>query len=179
MLIIKIPKSELWDEVKEEFLNFDGQTIKLEHSLISLSKWESKWHKPFMALEKTTEETLDYIRCMTISQNIKPETYKYLSKDNLKDIDDYIDSTMTATTFRKSNKKVTKGETITAELIYYWMITFNIYMECEKWHLNRLLTLINVCNVKNQPAKKRSENEIRSNNRSENERRKAKYNTKG
>ena len=161
MLTITIPATEMFDDEKQEFIPFKEQTLQLEHSLVSLSKWESKWCKPFLKQEeKTLEETLDYIKCMTITQNVDPQAYSRLTNANIKQILDYIDAPMTATTFREDNSKGRGKETITSELIYYWMISLNIPMECQKWHLNRLLTLVRVCNVKNTPPKKRSKRDI-------------------
>lgn len=161
MLRITIPASELWDENKEEFVIVaKEQTLQLEHSLVSLSKWESNWHKPFLTKEdKTYEETIDYIKCMTITQNVNPEVYDRLTNSNISAINKYIEDSMTATVFRNDNQNSRNREQITSELIYYWMISLNIPMECQKWHLNRLLTLIRVCNIKNAPPKKRSKSE--------------------
>lgn len=188
MLSITIPasKSEYWDEKNEEFIyreNGKEQTLELEHSLVSLSKWESKWHKSFLhCLEKdklTFDEIIYYVKCMTLNRNVDDKVYKCLTKENIKDINDYINNPMTATTINEP-KSGTKGrEIITSELIYYWMISSSIPFECEKWHLNRLLTLIRVCNVKNQPAKKMSSREIMSRNRALNEARKKQLNSKG
>ena len=180
MLTLNIPKIEKWDECKQEFIYVKDQTLQLEHSLVSLSKWESKWHKAFLGKqEKTDEETLDYIRCMTLTKNVDPMIYKCLNSSVIKQIKEYIDDPMTATVF--SNDKTSKAnrEIVTAELIYYWMIALNIPFECQKWHLNRLLTLIQVCNIKNQPPKKMSRREILSRNASINAARRQKYNTKG
>ena len=180
MLQLTIPGVEEWDPVKEEFATvIKEHTLQLEHSLVSLSKWEAKWCKPFLAQDTTTfEETADYVRCMTITQNVNPNVYKYLTDDNVHAVKDYIDAKMTATWFSdKAGKKGKRGnETITSELIYFWMIAYNIPFTCEKWHLNRLLTLIRVCEIKNNPPKnnKMSMNEIYSQNRSLNDaRRKA------
>ena len=170
MLQLTIPGVEDWDPIKEEFVTKTKEcTIQLEHSLVSLSKWESKWNKPFLAQDTTTfEETIDYVRCMTITQNVNPEVYKYLTDENINTIKSYIDAKMTATWFSdKAGKRGKKGnETITSELIYYWMIAYNIPAEYQKWHLNRLLTLIRVCEIKNNPPKnnKMSMNEIYSQN---------------
>ena len=180
MLTLIIPETELWDEGKQEFIYVKAQTLQLEHSLVSLSKWESKWCKAFIEKqEKTDEETLDYIRCMTLTKNVDPMVYKYLNKSSIDKIYDYINAPMTATVF--SNTQTGKGsrEIVTAELIYYWMIALNIPFECQKWHLNRLLTLIQVCNIKNQPPKKMSRREILSRNASLNAARRQKYNTTG
>lgn len=179
MLTVVIPKSEFWDEKKEAFINIEGCSFNIEHSLVSLSKWESKWKKPFLSKDnKTKEEQLDYIRCMTITQNVDPKVYNFISNKQFMEIDNYINNSMTATTFSDSNTN-NKNEIITAEIIYYWMITLNIPFECQKWHLQRLLTLIKVCSIKSSPQKKMTTREIMSRNKSLNKARKAKYNTKG
>lgn len=179
MLKIIIPETELYDEVREEFITLKSQELQLEHSLVSISKWESKWHKPFLSnKEKTTEEILDYIKCMTITQNVKDETYNRLNGKNIKAINDYIGDSMTATTFNDNNNKPSR-EIITAEIIYYWMIVNQIPMECQKWHINRLLTLIKVCSIKNSPSKKMSKQEILNRNRALNAARKKELNTTG
>lgn len=180
MLQIKIPATEFWDENKEEFVtNTEEQTLQLEHSLVSISKWESKWNKPFLnRSDKTTEEVLDYIKCMTITQNVKDETYERLTSKNIEDINEYISAPMTATTFHNKNQGISR-ETITSELIYYWMISLNIPMECQKWHINRLLTLIRVCNVKNTPPKKMNKREIASHYASLNAARRKQFNSNG
>lgn len=180
MLQITIPATELFDDDKQEFVYTKEQTLKLEHSLVSLSKWESRWQKPFLTKEeRTIEETIDYIKCMTITQNVDPDIYNYITNDNVRKVNAYIDAPMTATTFSNNGKGRPNREQITSELIYYWMISLNIPFECQKWHLNRLLTLIRVCNIKNQPAKKMSKGEIMSRNRALNEARKKQLNTKG
>ena len=181
MLQIKVPLiAERWDEEKEEFIEAKYQTLSLEHSLVSLSKWESKWCKPFLTKEdKTAEETLDYIKFMTVTQNVKPEIYDHLTADNIAEINDYIGAPMTATTFSDDRTSKNRREIITAELIYYWMIALNIPFECQKWHLNRLLTLIRVCNIKNSPPKKMSKQEIANRNAALNAARRKQLNTKG
>lgn len=180
MLQITIPAVEQWDERKQEFVTTKEQTLQLEHSLVSLSKWESKWCKAFLTKqEKTFEETLDYIKCMTITQNVNPEVYNYLTNKNIDEINKYIEAPMTATYFLDDKTVKTSREQITAELIYYWMIALNIPFECQKWHLNRLLTLIKVCNIKNQPPKKRSRKEIMSRNAALNAARRKQLNTRG
>ena len=180
MLRITIPAAEFWDEVNEEFVYAKEQTLQLEHSLVSLSKWESKWRKAFLGKqEKTEEEILDYVKCMTLTQNVNPEVYTRLTTDNYKEINAYIESPMTATFF--SEDKTAKGgrETVTSELIYYWMISLNIPVEFQKWHLNRLLTLIRVCNVKNSPPKRRSKREIMRRNAALDAARRSRLNSKG
>ncbi len=179
MLTLTIPPTEMFDDVNQEFLVSRGCVVQLEHSLVSLSKWESKWCIPFLSKkDKTTEQTIDYVRCMTITQNVEPTAYLGLTKELLSKINDYITAPMTATTF--SDQKGPKNrDIITSELIYYWMISFNIPFECQKWHLNRLLTLINVCNIKNQPAKKTTTKDLALRNKALNDARRAQYNTKG
>lgn len=179
MLTITIPSIELFDEEKQEFINAKEQTLQLEHSLVSLSKWESKWEKPFLTQKKKTrEESLDYIRCMTLTQNVPPEVYRGITDTLMDEISVYIDRSMTATILPASDK-ATSRETVTAELIYYWMIALTIPFECQKWHLNRLLTLINVCSIKNDPPKKMSSQELATRNRSLNEARRKAMNTRG
>jgi hypothetical protein len=181
MLHITIPPVDMWDERKQEFISSKGQTLQLEHSLVSLSKWESKWCKAFLSnREMTQEESIDYIRCMTITQNVPDEVYHAIPDSIIKEVSEYIAKPMTATWFADEGKKASSnGETVTAELIYYWMIALNIPMECQKWHLNRLLTLIKVCNIKNQPPKKRSKRDIMSRNAALNAARKKQFNTTG
>lgn len=161
MLNLKISKKELWDEKNEKFIQVPECEIQLEHSLVSLSKWESKWHKSFLKekLDSNSEEALDYIRCMTKTQNVNQDIYKYLSTDEINKIADYINDPMSATTF-SNNETAKSNEYITSELIYYWMIAYNIPSEYQKWHLNRLITLIRICQIKNTPAKKMSRNDV-------------------
>lgn len=171
---------EGWDEQKEEFVEGKTQVLQLEHSLISLSKWESKWCKPFLSsTDKTDEEILDYIKLMTLTQNVDPEVYAHLSVENFKEIDEYINAPMTATTFTEDKSGKRNREIVTAELIYYWMIALQIPFECQKWHLNRLLTLVRVCNVKNTPPKKYSKRETASSYAALNAARRKQMNTKG
>ena len=180
MLRITIPETEFFDEINEVFFNIKEQTLQLEHSLVSISKWESKWNKPFLDdKQKSVEETLDYIRCMTLTQNVDPITYLGVTDDILNKVWEYIDAPMTATWFNEESKNSKNREVVTSELIYYWMLAHNIPFECQKWHLNRLLTLIRVCNVKNSPPKQMSQAEIMKRNHELNEARKKKLNTRG
>lgn len=165
MLKIVVPAREYYNELTGEFTMSKEHTLQLEHSLLSLAKWESKWHKPFLSKDpKTYEETIDYIRCMTITQNVPKSAYADLSDENLREIQVYIDDPMTATWFSKQSNKNFSREIITAEIIYYWMVSLQIPFECEKWHLSRLITLVRVCNEKNAekngPAKKMGKNEL-------------------
>ena len=180
MLTITIPAVEMFNEETQEFFSTKEQTLQLEHSLVSLSKWESKWNKAFLTKnDKTFEETIDYVRCMTITQNVDPSVYQFLTRSNIEEIHNYISAPMTATTFYRDTQNGRSSETVTAELIYYWMISLNIPMECQKWHLNRLLTLIRVCNVKNTPPKKMSQKDIISRNAALNAKRRKQLNTSG
>lgn len=182
MLQILIPGIELYDEEKNLFIPAQkDQTLQLEHSLVSLSKWESRWHKAFLTKrEKTPEEVLDYIRCMTITKNVDPSVYDRLTSDNILQIDNYIGDSMTATYFSEDpTKPKASREVVTSELIYYWMIAQGIPIECERWHLSRLLTLIRVCNIKNSPPKKMSRKSILAQNAALNAARRKQYNTKG
>lgn len=181
MLQIILPEIEGWDEAKEEFVILaKEQKLALEHSLVSLSKWESKWHKPFLTKEtKTVEETIDYIRCMTLTQNINPEVYKRIRNEHIDQINRYIEDSMTATWFHEDENRMRNKETITSEVIYSWMVALNIPVNFEKWHLNRLITLIRVCNENNKPKKKTSRREFLSQRRALNDARKKKLNTKG
>lgn len=179
MLEIEIPEFEGYNEETEEFFNVNKTVLRLEHSLVSISKWESKWHKPFLTNDKkSSEELLDYIRCMTITQNVNPIVYYNIPSDKIKEVKSYIEDSMTATTFKNTNNKRNQ-EIVTSELIYYWMVALEIPFECQKWHLNRLLTLIKVCNIKNQPSKKMPMREVLNNNRALNMARRAKLHTKG
>ena len=180
MLHITIPSREYWDEVNQVFVNTKEQKLQLEHSLVSISKWEAKWHKAFMSHEnRTYEETIDYIRCMTITQNVDPEIYKFIPNEIIEQVNEYIANPMTATWFSEDKTSRRSGETVTSELIYYWMISLNIPKECEKWHLNRLLTLVRVCNIKNQPPKRMSKRETASRYAALNKARRNSLNTRG
>lgn len=180
MLHIVVPERETFDETTSTFHMTKETKLTLEHSLVSISKWESKWEKPFLSSkDKTKDELLDYIRCMTLTQNVDPYVYYGLSQQNLDDVVTYINSKMTATTFIEDERRPKNREIITSELIYYWMFSFNIPIECQKWHINRLLTLINVCNEKNKPPRKMSRQEILARNSRLNQQRRAKYHTRG
>jgi hypothetical protein len=180
MLRLIISGEEFFDEAKEEFINVEDIVLDLEHSLVSLSKWESRFEKPFLeAGKKTTEETLEYIREMIITPNVPKDVLSRLTSQHFAQINVYIDSKQSATTFGSMPEKKGKGERITSELIYYWMVTFNIPFECENWHLNRLFALVRICNLKNSTGKKMSKSEILARNRQLNEQRKAQLGTRG
>lgn len=181
MLTIEIPDAEYFKEDTGQFVSITGRSIQLEHSLISISKWESLWEKPFFSRKKKTDqEYLSYIKCMTINQNVDPFVYLNLSSDNLDRIKDYISKKMTATVITKRKTGSSSvGQFWTSELIYCYMFMYNIPMECEKWHINRLLTLIEVCQNENAPKEKMSKKAQRDWQRSQNELRKKQYNTKG
>lgn len=187
MLQITIPASvyEQYDEESNEFIYTvvgKDQTIKLEHSLVSISKWEAKWCKPFFSKnKKSREEILDYIKFMTLTQNVDPEVYERLTSENVRQIDEYLEAPMTATTVSGdgSGKGKKGNEVVTSEVIYYWMIALEIPVEFQKWHINRLLMLVRVCSAKNQPAKKMSKRDIMAQNAALNEARKKQLNTRG
>lgn len=180
MLKITVPSTKLWDEAKEVFIDTKEYELRLEHSLVSISKWESKWCKPFLTnKDMKDEEAVDYVRCMTITQNVDPMAYQLLTKKIMDEIAAYIVSSMTATTFSKDIKKATNKEIITSEVIYYWMVAFNIPWEAQTWHLNRLLTLVNICSIKNQPKKKVNRQKQLEEQRALNNARKAKLGTSG
>lgn len=185
MLTIRLEPSEetdIWSDELQQFIHkeeFKGCVLNLEHSLISISKWEAKWHVPFITTkDKTEEQTIHYIKCMTINQ-VPDIAYEHLSIQNIRDISEYINNPMTATTISERPGARKSREIVTSEVIYYWMIALQIPFECEKWHLNRLMQLITVCNEKNTPAKKMSKQEIMERNKALNEARRKKYNTKG
>lgn len=180
MLTVVIEGDELYDEEKNEFSNLPSITLEFEHSLVSLSKWEAIYQKPFLGKgEKTKEEIFGYLKEMVLTPNVPDEVFFRLSEENLKLINEYIESKQSATTFGNLPKERGSGEIITSELIYYWMITLNIPFECETWHLNRLFSLIRVCGIKNSPPKKMSKNEIAARNRSLNAKRRAQLGSSG
>ena len=181
MLTIEVPISpEGWDEKKQEFVEPKTQILQLEHSLVSLSKWESKWKKPFLSSKDiANEEMLDYVKCMTLTKNVSDDVYDHLTTENVKQIQEYIEDPMTATTFTNEKHTSRNREIITSELIYYWMLSANIPFACEKWHLNRLITLIRVYSVKSESPKKRSKRDIMSRNAALNAARRQQMNTKG
>lgn len=171
---------EGWDEVREVFVDPKVQVLQLEHSLLSLSKWESKWCVPFLDKKSLTpEEMIDYIKCMTLTKNVNPEVYDHITGAHVDKIMEYIYAPMTATTFAKDQPGKSSHRVVTAELIYYWMLSLNIPSEYQKWHLNRLLTLIRVCNVENNPKKKMSQREIMRQNSQLNAKRRAALGSRG
>lgn len=169
----------MFDDNTQTFIEQKDCDITLEHSLLSISKWESKWKKPFLSSSKTQEEVIDYIKCMTITKGVSSNIYYMLTEKNINDIQKYIEDPMTATTFSKNNLTEHNRDIITSEIIYYWMISLNIPIEFEKWHINRLLTLIRICNIKNAPPKKMSAHDIMSRNSALNAARRKKMNSKG
>ena len=182
MLKLVIPEMELFDERTNEFLIINETTLTLEHSLLSVSKWEAKWKKPFLSKDqKEDRELFDYIRCMTLTQNVNPLIYTNLPKSAIDKIINYIDDSMTATWFgdNSESSKRPSSRIVTSELIYYWMVAYNIPFECEKWHLNRLMTLIRICGIENSPKKKMSKSEIMSRNRALNAARRKAHGIKG
>jgi hypothetical protein len=180
MLTIVVPGVEMFDDGSQEFVSVGDVTLELEHSLVSLSKWEQIYEKPFLGKdEKTTEEVLGYVKAMTLTPNVPEEVFSKLSEANLEAINTYLDAKMTATWFNEAPGAPPSRDVITSELIYYWMITFQIPFECEMWHLNRLFTLIRVCNIKQAKPKKMSRSEMAARNRELNAQRRAQLGTKG
>ncbi|MFL5665514.1 MAG: hypothetical protein ACJ8BW_29840 [Ktedonobacteraceae bacterium] len=180
MLVITVGAIDVYDESGESFSTQGGFELQLEHSLVSLSKWESEFEKPFLSkTEKTEEETLAYIGYMVITPNPPGDFLKRLSKENLESINKYIDRKMTATWFSDQPGAPKSREVITAELVYYWMTVFTIPFECETWHLNRLFTLIRICNIKQSKPQKMSRNELGRRNRELNAQRKMQLGTTG
>lgn len=181
MLELSIPLGEeYYNEKTEEFVYPEAVVLQLEHSLVSISKWESRWHKPFLTKDdKTPDETLDYVKCMTVTEHIPDGVYAFLNKDHVDRINNYIQDSMTATTFSGDQGGKGKREIVTSELIYYWMIALGIPQEYQYWHLNRLLTLIKVCNIKNTPPKKKSQRDIMNQYEALNKARREKLNSKG
>lgn len=178
MLEITIPEGELFNSKTGEFVTIKKTTLQLEHSLLAISKWESKHHKPFLGDgtvegRLTPEEFLDYIFDMTVTKNVDPNVYLNLTAENIEAIQKYIHESMTATTFSNTTPDNSK-QVVTAEIIYWEMIQLNIPFECQKWHLNRLMTLIRVCSIKQQKPEKMPHNEMVAQRRALNASRKAK-----
>lgn len=179
MLEIIIPEQENYDEANNKFYLVAGATVQLEHSLASLSKWESLWEKPFLSNDpKTTAETNSYIRCMCINE-VPEGVWARLTADDKIKISKYIEAKMTATWFTDVTNRPPSREVITAEIMYYWLVTLTIPFECQYWHLNRLLALVKVCNIKNSPPKKMSTSDAMARQRELNARRQAALGTKG
>lgn len=180
MLRITITGEEFFDEEEQTFTSVGDVVIDLEHSLVSLSKWESKFQKPFLSPgEKSSEEILEYIKAMILTPDVTPDILDRFSKEEFDLINDYIESKESATSFGMMPKSNARGEVITSELIYYWLVAFNIPFECEHWHLNRLLALIRICNIKNSKPRRMSKHEVAQRNRELNAQRKANLNTTG
>ena len=173
MLQIVVPGGELWDEKNEQFLYSKDTILKLEHSLISISNWESKWCIPFLESDKSAEQLLDYIKCMTLNKDVDPLVYNRLTGDNIRAINEYIQAPMTASKITEDPHSKRSTEFVTSELIYYWMTVYNIPVQFEKWHINRLIMLIRICSEKNKPEKKMSQAEIKARHRAINAQRRA------
>jgi hypothetical protein len=180
MLKLILEGDEFYDEASNTFSTVGDVVLEFEHSLVSLSKWESIFQKPFLKPEeKTAEEILAYIEAMILNENYDENIISRLTQANLDRINAYIESPQSATTFGYMPETTGRGETITSELVYYWLVAFNIPFECQHWHLNRLFALIRICNIKNSKPKKMSRSEVAQRNRDLNAQRKAQLNTTG
>lgn len=182
MLQITVPGTETWDEEKNLFSYSKPFVLRLEHSLVSISKWEMRWEVPYLKTlerkEMTERQFIDYVKCMTMNQNVPEDVYENLTYANAEAIKEYIDRKMTAAWIAKGVARPSQ-ETVTSDLIYYWMFSFGVPKECEKWHLNRLMMLLDIFAVKNSNNNKMSKADIYKQNRAINEARKAKYHTRG
>ena len=179
MLQITVPEREFWDERREEFIRTKETTLLLEHSLLSISKWEAKWHISFIEDEKTPEQIMDYIPCMSLKGDVDPLVYRALTNQNIEAIQAYIENPMTATTIKEIKHPTRSKQKVTSELIYYYMIQFGVPSEFEKWHFNRLITLIRVCSAEQTPGRKMTASEQAKYYRELNNARRAKYHTRG
>jgi hypothetical protein len=180
MLRIVIEGEEHYNEETETFETVGDVVVELEHSLLSLSKWESEYQKPFLSAgDKTSEEILGYLKAMVVTPNVDPDVLHHCSQQVMDQIQKYIDSSQSATTFGMMPERRGPGEVITSELIYYWLVAFNIPFEVEVWHLNRLFSLIRICNVKNSKQKKVSRRELAERNAAINAKRRAELGTSG
>jgi hypothetical protein len=180
MLKIIVPGEEYFNNATNEFETIGDFELELEHSLISLSKWESKHKKPFLGdSDKSPQELLNYVEAMILTPVYPEDLFQRFSIENFREVNQYIESTESATTFGSMPSRKGRGEVITSELIYYWMVAFTIPFECERWHLNRLFALIRICNIKNSKPQKMSRSEVAARNRELNAQRRAQYNTRG
>lgn len=175
MLRIYVPKCELWDEVHEEFIRTKAYTLRLEHSLVSISKWEAKHHISFFVTKLSGELLLSYIKCMTLNPDAPDNVYMALTNANLKAILDYINDPMTASKVSADVTRVGRDDYVTSELVYYWMTKYNIPAEYEKWHINRLIMLIRICIEKEKPPKKMTQAELYARHAAINARNKARF----
>lgn len=180
MLEIHVPEREFYDERNEVFIKTRPVILQLEHSLMSVSRWESKWRKPFLTDEdKTRAETMDYIRCMTINRDVDPNVYAALTSDDIQKIMDYVGAELTATKVYRVKSTNAPKKTITSEVIYSWMVMYNVPFECQKWHISRLLKLLDVLEIANNPKNKMSKGETARSNAALNKARRAKLHSKG
>lgn len=181
MLTLKVALKESYNEADGTFVSSEYFTLELEHSLVSLSKWESRTEKPFLDKDnKTTEEILDYIKDMTLTPDVPDEVFKALRDEHFRAINEYIGAKQTATWFSEpKNQPPARREVVTAEIIYYWMVALQIDWQAQYWHLNRLMTLIKVCNAKNEKPKKMSKGAAIRQHRALNEQRRRQYGTNG
>ena len=181
MLEIDVPAGEIYLENESRFVEYPAVTLRLEHSLLSISKWEAKWRKPFLDVKakKSLEESVDYVRCMTLNQNVNPLCYKGITGEMLERVNAYVNADLTATTFSRPPAQPPNRQVVTSELIYYWMAGYGISIECQKWHLSRLMTLIRIFDIKSGSQKKMSQSEIIAQNKALNEARRRASRSRG
>lgn len=179
MLEITIPGGERWSDRENRFYYPKETTIRLEHSLVSLSKWEAKWEIPFIGNRNLTyEQNCDYVQCMNMTQNVSSEVFEFIPPETLAEIRQYVDKKMTATTISNTTGRKSR-ETVTSEVIYCWMTELGIPFECQKWHLNRLITFIQVCQIRKAPQKKYRGSDLLRRNYELNELRKKQWGSNG
>lgn len=178
-LLLKIKANDnIWDPVSRRFLDVKDTNLELKHSLYSIRMWEAKWKKPFLQMERalTTDQFIDYLKCMTITRNVSDDVYYAITTEQVKDIYAYMEDSKTATWFREEEKKKKDEEIITAERVYSWMRKLNIPFECEKWHLSQLMTLIHVAVEDDKPEEeKKIDADFYRKRKAENERRIKEY----
>lgn len=181
MLELVVGETEHFDETTNKFVKLGGITLELEHSLVALSKWESKFEKPFLSrdAEKTPEEVAYYIECMVVSGDAPENLLSHLSQENIRAINEYIEMRMSATWFNENGPQKGSSEAVTSELIYYWMLTFQIPTECQYWHLNRLFNLIRICSIKQQKPQKMNTQDRAQQQRALNAKRRQELGSKG
>lgn len=179
---------ELFDEETNTFLHPVGKKLHLEHSLLSISKWEAEWEIPFLNTDKTSEQSLSYIKCCVLDDDFDELLLNTLSDKNILDFNAYLSKGMTAKKIidlrsslsqKRKSRRPASQKALTSEDIYYSMIQFHVWKECEEWPLQRLLSLLQLCSLKSNSTGEMSKSDQAKFYREENARRKAKYHTNG